>query len=123
MPWSERVSKMLLEERFFIDEQHIVLERPWRGILVPHVHQVLRHGRLYSCDAHEAIWRGEDSEGRTLELALRPFSEDFDSLPTWEHAAWVCIKTAYIPDGKKNDEKRKKRFEETRTPKRARRKP
>jgi len=99
---------MLQENRYFIDEEHIVEERPWRGILVPHVHQALAQGRLTSCTASEALWRGRDSEGRILELALRPFSNDFESLPYWEHAGWVCVKTAYIPDGKKNDDKRRK---------------
>ena len=108
MPWKKQVTQMLKEGQFFIDEEHIVNERPWRGILFPHVHQVLKAGTLASCTETEAHWRGDDCEGRTLELALRPFGARFESLPTWTHAAWVCVKTAYEPDGKKNDTKRQK---------------
>jgi hypothetical protein len=118
----DHVTRLIGEGRFFIDERHIVEERPWRGILVPHVLLVLRSGVLHACEDHEAHWRGKDQDGRLLELALRPFDEDFKSLPTWAHSEWVGIKTAYVPDGKGSDLKRKLKFEKAVSKRKPRRK-
>jgi|GEM_PF-4294864 len=49
MPWKKQVTRMVQDGQLFIDEEHIVNERPWRGILVPHIHQVLESGVLASC--------------------------------------------------------------------------
>lgn len=88
---------------YTISRQHIEHQRPWRGITGPHVKQALLTGMLMRCEQNHAILRGNDIDGRILELPVRPVSAAFRLCETWADADSVHVMTAYIPDGHTNE--------------------
>ena len=94
MSHSEMVMEMIQRGQFSISRKHIEDLRPWRGILLPHARQALQSGSVISCSQSSAILRGSDSDGRILELPLKPLSLEFRIQNSWTNAELVHVMTA-----------------------------
>jgi len=93
--------------QFAVARKHIENQRPWRGITVAHATQALKSGSLISSSGHQAIWQGPDGLGRDLQLSLLPISQTFSPQRSWDLAELVLVRSAFLPDGKVNDMKRR----------------
>ena len=97
--FTEKIRKLVYAKKYFIRRHHIENERIYREIQAADVEIALKNGQFNRIrqETNNVFWRGQDVDGRQLELMLTLLEDDGEETLVIEDAKQVKVETAYEP--------------------------